>query len=541
MKILNRAIAALSVVVAIIALSMSPAAAHTAFESSTPEDGSQVDEVAGQIQLTFAGVAEPAGEGFVVLDGDGTLRTPTSATTADQLTYVLTFDPPLSGGQVGVRWSVAAPDAHPIDGSFSFNVDAALPSDPVDGDVAAADAELAVAEEAVTPEPAPAGEGGKAEVDNAANVQALSEQTVDAVPSSQAAMAMEDFLGQPERPNATGLVAGLGRVLVLGGALVAIGGAVFAAFVIHGTKREFSMIVDSITVAAWLVMAGAVMSLVARLAVTNGGWTALTFGAISEVVVSSFGIAVALKLVGGWMLSRVDVTVVAAAETADPVLSLHQLVPVGAGPIEAARPSAPTSLPDDSADKALDFVWRSHDNSLAVPIGALLLLVAFLFDGHTVTEGNRYVTAIVDIVHVLAGAVWAGGLVMMAQVIWRRHRRGDDSRALELAVRFSVVAAIALSAAGVAGLALTFIIIDSVSDIWTTSWGQLLIVKTVLVALAGLAGLYNHRVLIPKLAGGDGFAVTAEAEFRRAVTIEGAIIGSVVIATALLVAASSVS
>lgn len=517
MQVLNRAIAALSVVIGVIFLSTLPAAAHTAFESSDPEDGSRLDEAVGEVQLTFAGIADPAGEGFVALDGDGTVRTPTAVSTADQLTYVLVFDPPLSGGQVGVRWSVAAPDAHPIDGSFSFTVD-----------------------EAATPRPVPGAEAATAG-EEGATLEEPSQRTADAVPSPQGAMAMEDFLGESQRPNGTGLVAGLGRVLVIGGALVAIGGAVFAAFVIHGTKREFSMIVDSIRTAAWLLIAGAVMSFVARLAVTNDGWTAMTLGTVSEVVGSSFGVAVALKLVGGWMLSRVEVTVVAVARAADPVVSLRQLVPVGAGPIEAARPSGMASPPEGLPRQEEDVVWRSHDNSLAVPVGALLVLLAFLFDGHTVTEGNRYLTAVVDIVHVLAGAVWAGGLVMMAQVIWRRHRRGDDSRALELGVRFSVVAAIALTAAGGAGLVLTFIIIDSISDIWTTSWGQLLIVKTILVALAGLAGLYNHRVLIPKLAGGDPLAVRAEAEFRRAVTIEGVIIGSVVIATALLVAASSVS
>ena len=358
---------------------------------------------------------------------------------------------------------------------------------------------------------------------------------------AQADVTMEEFLGdEPEQPNAVALVGGVGRALVLGGALVAIGGAVFAAFVIHGTRGELSMIVGSIRIAASLLVVGAVAELVAQLASVNGGWTAMSFGAVSDVVASSFGVAVALKLIGGWMMSRADVTVVTAADTVDPVLSLHQLVPVGAGPIEAARPNAAIPLPDGVTPQRADFVWRSHGDSLAVPIGIAAVLVAFLFDGHTVSEGNRVLTGMVDIVHVFAGAVWAGGLVMLAQVIWRRHRRGDDSRALELAVRFSVVAAIALAAAGIAGTALTFIIIDSISEIWSTSWGQLLMAKTVLVALAGLAGLYNHRVLIPKLAGGGEAAAKAEGEFRRAVSIEGAIIGSVVVATALLVAASSV-
>lgn len=537
---LTKMLAAISVVVGILVLSMSPALAHAAFESSSPEDGAELAEVVAEVELTFAGVADPAGEGFVVLDGDGTVRAPTTVSTEDQLTYLLTFDPPLSGGEVGVRWSVAAPDAHPIDGSFTFTANAELPIEvtPAEADPGVEPGgEVPALEPDVEPDVADEGSGAASGVSNSVDsATPLDSGSSAATPE----VSMEQFLDEPGAPNGVGVIAGFGRVLVLGGALVAIGGAVFAAFVIRGTKREFSMIVDSIRTAAWSIMAGAVIVLVSRLAVVNSGWTSMTFGTIREVVVSSFGVAVALKLLGGWMLSRAEVTVVSAGETADPVLSLHQLVPVGAGSIEAALPSEPIRPSEGDRVTRHDFVWRSHGDSLAVPIGAAVTLAAFLFDGHTVSEGSRLWTGVVDIVHVVAGAIWAGGLVMMAQVIWRRHRRGDDSRALELAVRFSVVAAIALTAAGLAGIALTFIILESISDIWTTSWGQLLMVKTVLVALAGMAGLYNHRVLIPKLGSGGDSATTAEAEFRRAVSVEGAIIGSVVVATALLVAASSV-
>lgn len=40
----------------------------------------------------------------------------------------LRFDEPLAGGDIGLRWMVAAPDAHPIGGSFSFTVTAAAPA-----------------------------------------------------------------------------------------------------------------------------------------------------------------------------------------------------------------------------------------------------------------------------------------------------------------------------------------------------------------------------------------------------------------------------
>lgn len=99
------------------------------------------------------------------------------------------------------------------------------------------------------------------------------------------------------------------------------------------------------------------------------------------------------------------------------------------------------------------------------------MVVSFTFDGHTVTEGNRWITAAVDMVHVAAGAVWAGGVLALAGVLWSRHRRGEGLGAQELALRFSVVAAGAVVVAGIAGTVLAVVILDSPSDLWATPLG----------------------------------------------------------------------
>ncbi|MEZ5227792.1 MAG: copper resistance protein CopC [Acidimicrobiales bacterium] len=131
MRLIRQLIATTIVAIAALTvLATAPAGAHTGFESSDPADGATVDGPLDAISLVFTGPAEPTGTGFEILDGSGTLRTPTDASTADGLTWVLRFDPPLDGGQVGVRWMVKAPDAHPIDGSFSFTINAAPPRQP---------------------------------------------------------------------------------------------------------------------------------------------------------------------------------------------------------------------------------------------------------------------------------------------------------------------------------------------------------------------------------------------------------------------------
>ena len=128
---------------------------------------------------------------------------------------------------------------------------------------------------------------------------------------------------------------------------------------------------------------------------------------------------------------------------------------------------------------------------------------------------------------------------MLVHTIWRRHRRGDDSRALQLAVRFSVVAAIALVIAGAAGTLLAVTILDSVSELWSTPWGRLLIAKVVVVAVAAGSGAYNHKVLIPRMMGRSPNDPVADHEFRRAATVEGAALLLVIVLTAALVAAAS--
>ncbi|MEQ9161174.1 MAG: copper resistance protein CopC, partial [Ilumatobacter fluminis] len=110
------------------ALWPSAAFAHTDFESSTPADGATVEGPLSEITVTFTSSAEPAGEGFELLEPSGEIRQPTSIAPTDGTTFVLTYDPPLEAGTYGLRWHVRAGDAHPIDGSFSFTVDVPVPT-----------------------------------------------------------------------------------------------------------------------------------------------------------------------------------------------------------------------------------------------------------------------------------------------------------------------------------------------------------------------------------------------------------------------------
>jgi copper transport protein len=504
---IRRVAAAFTLAVLTVLAGASPAFAHTAFESSDPADGEVLRRPVERIRLVFTGEAEPVGEGFVVQDSTGELRQPDKVISEDNLTWELEFIPPLAEGATGVRWRVAAPDAHPIEGSLSFTV--------------------------VTPDEGL--EAGPSVSDDAA----AGEDPEDREPGAALGEFLDLDIGGAVLVGPFGVVA---RTLSLLGAIVGIGGIVFAAVVLRGNERDVRSVLFWVRRAAVILGVGALLELVHRIAEINGSWwTVWPLTGVGDAIWAPFGLAVALRLGGAALMMQAHLDVVRASTAYDPVVAVQGLVGVGAGPKPGnhgplARPGGLATGPYLYAD---DRAWRVDQGLTMVALGVLATLSSYAFDGHTVTEGARLVTAVVAVVHVAAAAIWAGGLLMLVHVVWSRYRRGVPVRALQLAVRFSVVAAGALVLAAIAGAVLTFIIMDSLSDLWSTSWGRVLLAKALVVAAAAAAGAYNHAVLIPEMLSRPVDDPDTTTSFRRAVTIEGAAMGVMTVLTAVLVAAAS--
>jgi len=512
-------------VLVVLAVWSPPARAHTGFESSDPADGSVTNGPVETITLVFTGDAEPTGDGFRILDPDGTVREPTEASTTDGRTWVLRFDPPINGGSVGVRWMVKAPDAHPIDGAFSFSTPA-TPARPVDESI-----EVDAAPATTVPVGVPVDEP-PAEIEQ--DTLPLDSQVVP--PSTAPAdevVALEEFLDTGAGAGAApGRLGAAGRFITLMGTLVGIGGLVFAATVMRGRPRDVRYVLVWVRRAGLVVVAGALIELTAQVATeAAGSWSAIwSPSAIGGVLASTFGVATGLRIVGGFALAsgaRLDTVV--ASDVAVPVAASW-----GSGSDRKGERRPREDLPVQPGDHS----WMVGSGSTGAALGALAMLAAHLFDGHTVTKGNRLLTGAVDIVHVAGGAIWAGGVLMLAAVLWRRHRQGRDLRARQLGVRFSVVATVALVVVGLAGVILTVIVLDSPSELWVTDWGRVLIAKTIFVGSAAAAGGYNHKVLVPALDAAPDDADLAH-RFRNVVTGEAAALVAVAVATAVLMGAAS--
>ncbi len=167
--------------------------------------------------------------------------------------------------------------------------------------------------------------------------------------------------------------------------------------------------------------------------------------------------------------------------------------------------------------------------------GSAAALAGFVVEGHTRTMTPRWAMVGFDLVHLAAGAVWLGGLAVV--VLAFRHGTARDEQSA-LVVQFSNTAVIAVLAVTGAGIGMSWIVLPSLEDLWSTGYGLALLVKVVLVAVVVVLGAYNRRALVPAMSGG---AAAARRRLARIVSIELAVLLAVVGVTAVLVARSPVS
>ena len=175
---------------------------------------------------------------------------------------------------------------------------------------------------------------------------------------------------------------------------------------------------------------------------------------------------------------------------------------------------------------------RRRENLLACA-GAAALVIAFGISwvSHPASRGS--VALIADYVHLLAAALWVGGLIAVA-IIATTARSLPDSAHRTIAqtslIRFSQLALPAVAVVGVVGLYLALRELPAPSALLGSSYGVILLIKgAVVVAALAVAG-YHRRLLVPQVANGRPVA-----SMRRTLALE---IGLLLIA---LVLAASLS
>lgn len=189
-------------------------------------------------------------------------------------------------------------------------------------------------------------------------------------------------------------------------------------------------------------------------------------------------------------------------------------------------------------------VRPSHVNKETIALGLLASLAAlggFAIEGHTRTKDPTWLMIVSDIVHTGAGAVWFGGVVVLA-VMLRRATGAWRARAV-LDVSTSALAAVVV--VSVAGVVMSVIVLPTFNALADTGYGLALMVKVALVIVLVAMGAKNRLVLVPAIeeseeSGDSTAADLAVRRLRRMVTGELVVFAALLVATATLVGRSPV-
>lgn len=171
---------------------------------------------------------------------------------------------------------------------------------------------------------------------------------------------------------------------------------------------------------------------------------------------------------------------------------------------------------------------------------AALLTAAALFtysaSSHAAAAPGSGWAVAVDFIHLVAAAVWAGGLIFLAILLIILHRRQaapDPDRMVLLLKRFSFSAQIAVFVLALTGLFSSFVQLPGPGSLIHTTYGRVLLIKLAIVAsIIALAYLNNRAVQRAQE------TVTSQRKLRRfsrRVAAEAGITALLFIAVAVLV------
>jgi copper transport protein len=176
----------------------------------------------------------------------------------------------------------------------------------------------------------------------------------------------------------------------------------------------------------------------------------------------------------------------------------------------------------------LFLAWLTDRDKLLVP--AFLIGLGFAsglsLSGHSAADaGSSWKSELADWAHLSAASLWIGGLLQLVVVVW--PLMPDARRAAFLA--FSRLATVCVGVLLLAGVYLAILRLPELEDLWTTSYGEVLLVKIGLVALAFAWGGLHKLIAVPAVARGDARALPR---------LRGSLLGESMVGMAVLLAAA---
>ena len=190
------------------------------------------------------------------------------------------------------------------------------------------------------------------------------------------------------------------------------------------------------------------------------------------------------------------------------------------------------------AGAALAFLGKKDTGATAwlLVLATLVIAASFALSGHASAVPESMAFAVpIDIMHILGAGGWIGTLLLVVIVGLPAAMRSsvpDRGRTVAILINtFSPLALIFAGTAALTGVVSAWTQLGTMSALWTTRYGQVLVVKLALVLLVIGAGAYNAYRVRPTL--GDA---SSGARIRRTATAELVIAALVLAVTAVLVA-----
>lgn len=281
-------------------------------------------------------------------------------------------------------------------------------------------------------------------------------------------------------------IALFGRLLFFGGLLLFVGGVIFAIVAAPGWRpRYWNATLTAVVLGAWIVLGTHIAMLDERslLAMLNPvAW----FSGMFAVACRGYALATLLVLLVHFFRFHLEPVEWEGRGAAHPKLLVGLVIAAAAAP----------SLSGHAADGTM--LW------IRIPI---------------------------DMLHVLAGAAWLGGLVQMLTIVVRE--RSFDPRMSAVVNRYAKVAATSVGVLVISGVYATLNELDAgIGELFGSTWGRLVLLKVLLLAATMPLANVNRLRNVPDV---EHDPIRGVPRLRRFVALELVIIVWVIGATAMLV------
>jgi copper resistance protein D len=152
----------------------------------------------------------------------------------------------------------------------------------------------------------------------------------------------------------------------------------------------------------------------------------------------------------------------------------------------------------------LGILLFSGSHELIIAILSLVILASLAVAGHSgaVVTNAGLLPIVGDMGHLIAAALWPGGLVPLLVLLAGQYRTGDQTTkrlVADVVRRFSSLSLVVVGLLAGTGLLNTYFIVGSVGALFTTDYGRLLLLKIALFVLMLGLGALNLLVLKPRL------------------------------------------